>query len=59
MNMQSLESLIEEIDQRNKRIHELKAEIETIYMAARPLIDHAKQSGEGNKALMEWDKLRP
>ena len=37
----------------------LKAEIEQIYHAAYHLIEHAKKSSEGRKALRDWDRLRP
>lgn len=59
--MQSTESLIEEIDKRNKKINDLKAEIEQIYIASSFLIKHAQNTPNdgGLEALRDWDKVRP
>ena len=57
----STESLIVEVDQRNRRIRELEAQIEQIYFAASAFIEYAKSSSdvEAKRALHEWNRRRP
>ena len=57
----SIESLITEVDVRNRRISELKSEIEQIYFAASAFIEYANRSSdpEAKRALHEWNRRRP